>query len=254
MDPQRVIDLALSFDAVIFGGYVRDVVVCGCTEYEDIDILFPNASREKDISPFLRVLNLEPWVEKFDYKVDSHHKYGGGWTVLKIVINDTMKIDCVLYRMSIADWFSERNCDFTCNLFYISSTVPLGVRYISVPLNFKQLYEMTKERKFRSILFDDVEEKYLMRASDRALKLVKKGWTLSGDLYKTNPRYFIRNEVVHRVNRTVRVMRGIMNKRALDVVAPEMGEACLDRVRRKLFDTESSDCESVTSNVGVESD
>jgi hypothetical protein len=251
---ERVVDLALSFDAVIFGGYVRDVVICGGKEFNDIDILWPiNIQHTFDV--FLRVLSNEPWVTSFKTcRVKNSRRYGVGYDIEKVVINKNLKLDCVLYPGYFSSWLRQKDCDFTCNLFYMTREIYLAIRYVpdelkNVPNPTHECYEMTRQKKFMTIVSREGDSAWA-RAAGRALKLVQSGWTLDGEFIRSHYLNGL-TRTYQFVSRSVHRMNQIIADRAVGVIADEIGENCADRVRRRLFDQDSeslSERESVASN------
>ena len=117
-EAQRLIDLAFCFDAVLFGGYVRDVVVLGKTSYNDIDLMWP-AETHKSFTSFSRALMvLFPGVDITHSINIANRHYGHLTDVHHICIDKRIKVDCCLYKGTFRDWLNEKDVDFTCNLFY----------------------------------------------------------------------------------------------------------------------------------------
>lgn len=238
---QRVVDLALSFDAVIFGGYIRDVVICEQEKFNDIDILWSNTI-QNSFETFVRVLGLEPWVDTLKTSRKRNDRYGHNLDIVNIVINEELHLDCVIYPGTFTSWLNERDCDFTCNIFYMSRTTNLAIRYIPdsfkfTPNPFKECFELTKEKKFKTIL-NKPSERYWARACARGLNLVKSGWIVEGKIipeeYSLCMSGAFKSIGVH-----IKLMNKIMNQRALDVIAPNITESCRERVRRNLFEGDS---------------
>jgi len=236
---QRVVDLALSFDAVIFGGYIRDVVICKENRYNDIDILWSNTVHNS-METFVRVLRLEPWVKTLTSSRKKSDRYGQNMnTVEKIVINDTLNLDCVIYPGTFTSWLNDRDCDFTCNIFYKSRTTNLCIRYIPEsmkfsPNPFEECFELTRQKKFKTIL-TKTSDRYWARACARALNLVKKGWIVEGKIVPEEYDSCISGSF-RSVGANIKLIHRIMNERALDIIAPRITESCKERVRRNLFE------------------
>ena len=240
MEPQRVIDLALCYDAVIFGGYVRDVVVCEGTEFSDIDILWP-VRTHKLFDTFIRVISLDNRVTCST----PVQRYGQGTTCTKVLINGTILLDCVMFDGEFSEWIDDGNCDFTCNMFYMSRTVPLGIRYVPPEMKYdanpaKVCINLTKQKKFSTVPNSQRTDSYWVRTSYRALKLVQKGWTLQGDLMSAE----VEDSVLdNRITTNCDIMDNIMNERALDILRPALSDKCVERVRRELYPSSESGCD-----------
>jgi len=182
----KIIDLALSFDLVIFGGYLRDVEVCGMTQYNDIDILWPNVpDRDSMFEKFMRVLELDN-PGAVTKERTSRLDYGSNIASVTRVNVDDVSLDIVMYGGSIEDWMSAHDVDFSCNLFYKTRTVHLGLRYIpkcyeNTPNPVQEILELTHAKKFRVILELDGYNAWA-RAINRGYEMMfARGWKLEGE-------------------------------------------------------------------------
>lgn len=181
----KIIDLALSFDLVIFGGYLRDVEVCGMTQYNDIDILWPNVpDRDSLFEKFMRVLELDnPGAVTKEY-VQRHYGHNIA-SVTRVKVGD-VSLDIVMYGGSVEDWMSAHDVDFSCNLFYRTRAVSLGLRYIpkcyeNTPNPVQEILELTHAKKFRVILELDGYNAWA-RAINRGFEMVfARGWNVKGE-------------------------------------------------------------------------
>ena len=251
---QRVVQLALSFDAVIFGGYVRDVLICNEDKFNDIDILWYNTI-QNSLESFLSVLFCEPWVNSHEITEYKNSQYGNNKRLLKININNSLNIDIVVSQGTYTAWLNERDCDFSCNLFYKTKTNNMAIKYVPecfryCPDAFTHIYNLTKDKKFVSI-GDKYGDRYWKRMSRRGLDLVKNGWILQGKLMDNKQKQSI-GPAYSSIMRTIRTMNNIMDEGALGVIAPKINDVCKDKIRRKLFDYDSeSDIESVNSCPGL---
>lgn len=247
-EAQRLIDLAFCFDAVLFGGYIRDVVVLGKTSYNDIDLMWPTETH-KSFTSFSRALMvLFPGVDITHIVDKRSRRYGHKMDVHHICIDGRIEVDCCLYNGSFRDWLNDKSADFTCNLFYRTSTVGIGLRYVpellNVPNPLQKIMEDTRNKRFRCIVSGEGDAHWV-RAVNRALRLVRDGWVLDGEFIDgyheagltTAYRY-----VMARVNRINRMMK----ETALDAVSGGLTPGCTERVRRKLFD--ESDVSSRTED------
>jgi hypothetical protein len=244
MDAGRVIDLALCFDAILFGGYLRDIVVAGGTSYNDIDLLWPNDIR-KMFDAFVRVLHTEAKDVKVK-KVCAARSYCKS-DVYRIEIGPT-KIDCCLYTGSRADWFADKDVDFTSNLFYRTRDVPLGLRYVPADFRFspnpvQDVMELTRQRRFRVILTGEGDDVWV-RAVNRAYKLVKNDWFMEGEFISGFYEAGLTRAYDYVIRRQ-RQLRQLMNQKALDVLDGRISMACKEKVRRRLFD----ECSDVTTSL-----
>lgn len=252
---QRVVQLALSFDAVVFGGYVRDVLICEQKTFGDIDILWYNTIRGS-LDSFLTVLFCEPWVKSHQIRECKNSQYGLNRYLLKVCLNAELHIDIVVYEGTYTAWLNERDCDFSCNLFYKTRTNNLAIKFVPecfryTPDPFTHIRDLTKEKKFVSI-GDKFSDTFWFRMSQRALGLVKKGWIMQGNLMDHHKKNALSGSTRRSIARTIRIMDKIMNEEALEVIAPKLTDVCKDKIRRKLFNSDSeSDVESVNSCPGL---
>ena len=185
-----IVDLALSFDGWVFGGYVRDTVIRK-EKAADIDICFP---QDAPMHMFMRVLNQ---THETEIVSDQSHPEGlymsqGIRRLVKVIVDGEIHLDLCKYEGSFEDWRSEKSTDFTCNLFYVSRDTALGIRYIpkvyklhSNPV--KYLLDMTKRKEFVRIWGDEnLTFKNTCTILSRTLSRVKRGWYLINDTVNTN--------------------------------------------------------------------
>ena len=186
----KVIKLAYSMDMWVFGGYVRDVIVRRQKKFGDIDLC---CDRDvTDVSQFVRVLGASFTVDTHDVRVFKH-TYGamspGIRRLHKCTVTDSdgtrVRVDVVAYDDTLKEWCKERTVDFTCNLFYMTRHVALGLRYVPEflkhePDPMKILIDMTVKQEFHRIW--DVPQtirpqwQNVIKIHDRARELVRRGW------------------------------------------------------------------------------
>ena len=184
-----VIRIALTFGGWVFGGYVRDVMVRNAEKFSDVDIMFPTYT--SDLNHFVKVLKA---VYGNDVTVHSDTSYPTGMYMSDRIIRRvfvTVKdvdVDLCLYDGKIEDWKKERSTDFTCNLFYTSTEVDLGIRYIPKSLELSgdpidELLTMTREAKFEIAWEGQYKMDKLNRLAGRALSMMERGWKCKGPLF-----------------------------------------------------------------------
>ena len=181
----RIVDLALSFDGWVVGGYVRDTVIRK-EKASDIDICFPEDS---PMRMFLRVLSQSHEVEIVSDRMHIKGLYmsQGIRRLVKVIVDDKIHLDLCKYEGSFKDWRREQSTDFTCNLFYVSRDTALGLRYIPdmykhKPNPVKFLIDMTKRKEFSRIWGDEnLTFKNTCTILSRTLSRVKRGWYLIND-------------------------------------------------------------------------
>jgi hypothetical protein len=174
---RSVIETAFCFDAVVFGGYVRDVIVCQSNEFRDIDILW--LKEKESFYDFLRVLSMKHEVTGVrEVAMSSYCKR----PLIHFHV-DTLPVDCVLCRSSFESWKTDV-CDLSCNLFYMSRTVQVGVKYIPDFLKFhsnpiQKLIDMTRNRKYRTIQ-ENADNRQVTKVLFRCIDLAGRGWFHEG--------------------------------------------------------------------------
>lgn len=181
----RIIELALSFDGWVFGGYVRDTVIRK-EKASDIDICFP---QDAPMHMFMRVLNQTHETEIVSDKTHPEGLYmsQGIRRLVKVIVDGEIHLDLCKYEGSFDDWRREESTDFTCNLFYVSRDTALGIRYIPNVYKLhanpiKYLVDMTKRKEFVRIWgSDNVTFKNTCTILSRTLSRVKRGWYLIND-------------------------------------------------------------------------
>jgi len=197
----RVIDLCFALDFWVFGGYVRDVMICGKVEFNDIDICVPR-SKHNSVDAFLKALSVYYTTEVTRDTMIHDMKYGamskGITAVVHVKLNNQLKLDLCLFDGSLSDWRDEHSVDMSCNLFYTSRDTPLGIRYIPKKYRYlaapaRKLIDMTRNGIFETVyetrpdslvshgeaVAECRKVRHVMR---RAKKLIERGWFLKGDV------------------------------------------------------------------------
>jgi hypothetical protein len=197
----RITDLCFALDYWVFGGYVRDVMICGKKEFHDIDICVPR-SKHSTVDNFLNALSVFYTIDVTRDTMIHDMKYGamskGIIAVIHVTVNDKLKLDIVLFDGSLSDWRAEHSVDASCNLFYTSRDTPLGIRYIPKKYKYlaapaRKLIDMTRNGIFETVYEtrpdssashgESVAEcKKVRHVMRRAKKLIDRGWFLKGDL------------------------------------------------------------------------
>lgn len=183
---RNLIDIALGLGMWVFGGYVRDVVVRKQSSFTDIDICCPNGSIPAD---FLRILSTR-WGISRVHTSAHYSKYGVMSKKIKKVLScrvgNMVDLDIVIFDGSLRDWKKDETTDFSCNLFYISREVELGLRYVPKLFMYnanpmRTIKEFTEQGIFFRI-WESSEAGLVWKIIRRALVLVEKGFTLRGEL------------------------------------------------------------------------
>lgn len=205
----EIVELAFCFNFWIYGGYVRDKIIPD-EKPRDIDIGL-SCSQEDQIENFVRVLSTRfKTAITFDSKYQKGPAaYGSFSKCLKRIVKinvDQIPIDLCVFTTFEA-WQSEKSCDFTCNLFYQSRRVQLGMRYIPSDFDIfanpaEIIYNMTKDRKFTGIYkpimgpgYSNDELHKISDLSSRALKMVQRGWHLCGNPVHSDSISFLKTEI-----------------------------------------------------------
>jgi hypothetical protein len=249
----QIADLAISYDFWVFGGWCRDVVCRGVKTARDVDIMVP-ASQAHRVDHFIQMLSLinrdaPSWKE-----VEGHYFTTTQYIkkVIKIQVG-SVEVDLCLYDGELDDWKSEYTCDLSCNLFYMSREVPIGIRYI--PPHFKNLVnpmkkiiEMTRKGEFMVIHepaglsieqhVADREERKIKYVIRRALRMCNRGWRLVAPIASDDIRKWM--DEVEGLRLWVIDMEeqceDVMIDRQVDALEDATGlpEEVLDEVRRHL--------------------
>jgi hypothetical protein len=183
----QIIHLAYCFDGWVFGGYIRDVKIRKQEACTDVDLMFPGTA---DVDRFVACLSTTHKVELIDDSVFTKmgmYMSPGIKRLVKLVV-DNVSVDVCVFDGDIEDWKAEHSTDLSCNLFYMSRTVGLGIRYIPecykhIPDPVTHLVNMTVEGKFERIWdsktpsIDDVH-----RILKRIKKMKKRGFVLTNEL------------------------------------------------------------------------
>jgi hypothetical protein len=214
----RIVDLALSFDGWVFGGYVRDTVIRK-EKASDIDICFPH---DAPMHMFMRILNQDHEVEIVSDRThpDGLYMSQGIRRLVKVIVDEKIHLDLCKYEGSFEDWRREESTDFTCNLFYVSRDTALGLRYIPKAYKLlanpiKHLVDMTKRKEFVRIWGDEnLTFKNTCTILSRTLSRVKRGWYLINDTVNT--------KMAHVMDETENRLWDIVNE--IDHLVEEMEE------------------------------
>lgn len=187
----QIVDLAISYDFWIFGGWVRDVVCRGAKTARDVDIMVPTSQAHR-VDHFIKMLSLIHKDAPVSREVAGHYFTTTRYIkkVVKIQVG-TVEVDLCLYDGELEDWKREYTCDLSCNLFYMSREVPIGIRYIPPHFNnlvnpMKKIIEMTRKGEFKVIheparlsieeSVADREEHKIKYVIRRALRMCNRGW------------------------------------------------------------------------------
>jgi hypothetical protein len=185
----QIIDLALSYNFWVFGGWIRDVVLTG-RKPRDVDIMVPKSQAGR-AGHFLQVLGA---VRQEEVRIDRELK--GYFTttsaitkVWKLYLGNGLHADLAFYDGELEDWKSDYTCDLSCNLFYMTREVPMGIRYIPWQMRhmlnpMKHLISMTKRGEFCVIhepTDEPGEEKRIKHVMRRAFGMVSRDWAMAPD-------------------------------------------------------------------------
>lgn len=252
----RIIDLCFAQEYWIFGGYVRDVMVRGIKDYHDIDILVPR-SRHASVDYFISTLSALYSIEVMQNKdfVDSTYAVMSSrlQTNIKILINKSLILDMCLYNGEMAQWRDDHTVDLSCNLFFTSRSIPLGIRYIPQRYKYvaaptRKLISMTRagffEVIFEAALVKDSnlglmkkEFQKVSRVLERTLKMVKNDWYLLSNALPLEGRQIIQSvsTVEERTKIYARLdeIYDIQDENRVD--ATGLPDNLKDQVRKNLF-------------------
>jgi hypothetical protein len=250
----RIIDLCFALDYWVFGGYVRDVMICGKKEFHDIDICVPR-SKHSTVDNFLNALSVFYTIDVTRDTKITERSYGamseGITAVVHVTVNDKLKLDLVLFDGSISDWRAEHSVDASCNLFYTSRGTPLGIRYIPKKYRYlaapaRKLIDMTRNGIFE-IVYETrpdytasqskavAECKKALYVMWRAKKLIERGWFLKGDAATDDMKeWAISAGPVWEACLNGRLEQIDSSQKDAQADATELPQSVRDEVRRKL--------------------
>jgi hypothetical protein len=177
-----VVNTSFAHDAWVFGGYVRDVIVCNESEFNDIDICCP-----KNVNPLwiVRSLSTKYKVEKCD--VQTPYIGIGIKYIISYIINNILSVQFIVYDGDFNDWVDDHFSDMSCNLFYQSRTVQLGIVYVPEQFRLCQnpiddIIKLTKSKVFDRI--SDPGPSFQARILLRRMRnmIIHRGWTCRNDI------------------------------------------------------------------------
>jgi len=175
MDKQ-IVKLALSFGGWVYGGYVRDVLICKSDHFNDIDIAIPET---EDVDLLIRALGAR--VHK-DSEFNNTYETNSVVRLVKLSV-DSIRIDLVIVK-SFKEWLQDETCDLSCNIFFKSSTCMLGIRYIPYEFRYssdaaQDIMELTEQKRF-VVIQEEETPKLERRIEDRVLH----GWSLDSNNFR----------------------------------------------------------------------
>jgi hypothetical protein len=177
---QDIINTALAHDSWVYGGYVRDVIVCNDTKFSDIDICCPH-----NVRPLWIVRSLSKRYDVKEVEMRTLSTYCDAKSVHTYKIGG-ITVQFVVFDGDFTDWCDSETTDLTCNLFYHSRSVNIGIRY--VPYSFRtrqnpiqEIINLTKMKKFERIT-----EKNVIR---RIKSMVRRGWACTNEIMSEPEEY-----------------------------------------------------------------
>jgi hypothetical protein len=179
---KEIIDLAFGFEGWVFGGYVRDNVVLKMNQVTDIDIVFPDWA---DVELFIKTLGIF-----FSVHVYHDVSYEEGLymskcakRLIKMEVDD-IDVDLIITNGCFQTWCNEHSTDLSCNLFYMTPTVPLGIRYVPHQFRYRAniadyLIRLAQNKRFCQ-LYDETSDNYqpshMEKIQQRVEKMESRGW------------------------------------------------------------------------------
>ena len=165
---EKIIRLALGHKMWLFGGYVRDIMVNNLETFSDLDLV---TYYDEQLPNFLRILSLYAEFSAVEECKDANYKELSplARTVFKFDVikyqgkplGRKIPIDVILYSCgneytadcALEFWKNDKVADLSCNIFYRTWDLPIGIRYIPDQLKYVidpagYLYWLCKERHF----------------------------------------------------------------------------------------------------------
>lgn len=245
MTDREIVKMALGLNMFVFGGYVRDVIVCHKRTFHDIDICCPTGSDPMDLIRIMQTRWHVNHVRKLPPQQYGHMSRGVE-LVYKCLVDKKIEVDIVVFDGSFDAWRREHSTDFTCNLFYQSRDTYLGIRYIpkmfrhyANPMN--ELVKLTRQGIFYRIWNGDTHS-HVVLITRRARSLVERGMTFRGfllsHLMESSLFGHPNMRVICRINKNI--IYDIQNGRSIETLKACLKELNLD-VPKNITDRLQSD-------------
>ena len=227
---RSVIDCAFCFDAVVFGGYVRDVIVCQSDTFKDIDILWLEG--DKEFQKFMKVLHSRHRVTCYKEMTCTYGRH----MKLKRFRADDVLVDVVMYDYSFDAWKSNDLCDMSCNLFYMTRKIHLGIRYVPSFLAFTSdpmsaLLDMARKRRYR-VIDKNCENGKVTKVLYRCLDLAARGWMHEDSFSKLGV-------LTPHHRRVVKNICDIERDKVTELLSDELSERIYDALIDNLYPADS---------------
>jgi hypothetical protein len=172
-----------SYGGIIYGGWVRDVIIIGQDDFRDLNVLFQDSTSVQTFVEFLQ--------SNYSCFVYPQQPPGGVFTPSRnLEVNGILPIR--IFQMTMKDLIEQKYCDLSCNLFYKLGPDHLDAFWI--PSNWSSLEELvayTKTKKFIVILTPGSNPEnhgsqgvglktfyYPLSCRKRIWRIVQKGWQL----------------------------------------------------------------------------
>ena len=196
----QIVEIALGKNMLVFGGYIRDRYIMNLNDFNDIDIVYFHGNSQ--IHQILKLAGFIIEVDERTFKGYTRMSYN--LTVLsRVYINgkngkifpESMRfsVDFVHCSCSQELWLNTRDCDFSCNLFYLDQSGvhlrynPLvkiyhdpAQKYISSFDTFTYYKNLAVQKKFFIVTNLYRKTYQLKRLHYRATELSNKGWSMCG--------------------------------------------------------------------------
>jgi hypothetical protein len=182
---RQIIDLAFGFEGWVFGGYVRDNVILKLNQVTDIDIVFPYWV---DVDLFIKTLGIFFTVRNCYDKIREEGLYmsKSSKRLIKLEVNG-IDVDLVITNGGFQGWCDEHSTDLSCNIFYMSSTIALGIRYVPKQIKhkanvIKYLIDLAKKKMFVQLYgpdSDNYDPANIAKIEKRIDKMENRGWVIT---------------------------------------------------------------------------
>ena len=196
----QIVEIALGKNMLVFGGYIRDRYILNNNDFNDIDIVYFEGNTQ--IHNILKLAGFIIEIDERNFKGYTRMSYNLS-TLSRVYINgkngvifpETMKfsVDFVHCSCSRELWLNTRDCDFSCNLFYLDDNGihlrynPLvkiyhdpKQKYISSFDTFTYYKNLAVQKKFFIVTNLYRKTYQLKRLHYRATLLSEKGWSMCG--------------------------------------------------------------------------
>lgn len=168
-----------SYGGIVYGGWVRDVIILGQDDFRDLNVLFQDSTSVQTFIEFLQ--SNYTCINDYYLTITQNQIVVRGLTIYStcVEVNGILKI--TIDQIDFNDLIEKKYCNLSCNLFYKKGSEHLDAFWI--PSNWpslEELIEYTKSKKFTVVLTPASDDVYYYPLNCRKViwNTIKKGWQL----------------------------------------------------------------------------